>query len=325
MNFPRNKKSFSGSSLIFTVAFIVVLLGFLGLAVYTGLNAYVQNELQNAASSSALVAASSMYDGSTDGVPVRSENFSTIAAQKTFQRILDNSPVLNKLQGQLEPDATSAITIKPLDDSVTVNAKAVIPTPFLALLGVETFQVNASGKARYVKLLFTDQAVIGNIPTNNGLVERKIDLKQPLIDGPGPDIRITNTPGGKLHGYIVEACAGNSCYDVGRAAKLVTPTNGYTILRLYKNSQPRMVIYGDSVIDLGATAPGFTKVGKASTIKIIDDGIPDYYEGGQHLLEMAPTAQNFSRIELYHYAASCSPTGSRCPGVASQGFVPMSQ
>ncbi|MBY0402621.1 MAG: Tad domain-containing protein, partial [Cyanobacteria bacterium] len=150
----------SGSSLVFTIAFIVVLLGFLGLAIYTGLNSFTQSELQNAASTSALVGASSMYDGTvTDPnnlVPIKDAGRAKAAAQAVFDRIKSNSPILNRFTATLDPDPGTGITTRDSDDSVQVNAKASIPTPFLSLIGVDTFQVTASARARYVKAVFGD-------------------------------------------------------------------------------------------------------------------------------------------------------------------------
>jgi hypothetical protein len=320
------------------VAFIVVLLGFLGMAIYTGLNAYVQSELQSAASTASMVGASAYYDGPITGTP---ETFPATdnpdrarqAATQVFNMIVSNSPVLRNMRAQLEPGANGVVTNNG-DDSVQVNAQATIPTPFLSLLGVESFQVTANGRAGYVKRVYQGPGKNGNVyPATPGLKTFTINLSHPLTDGPGPDLKITHR--NRPRGYMVEACSGSggslTCYDITDAATVLRfGIDGAEIRRTFPTANPtapvqRRVVYGTVLIDL-ANAPG--DVRKATAIRLIDDGIPDHFEGGVHKVEVAPglPLSEFEGIEVFHHATTCAAnTTMRCQNrnLRNQGFYMM--
>lgn len=303
-----------GSVLIFTVAFIVVLLGFLGMAVYTGMNAYVQNELQNAASTSAMVGASSYYDGDFGTIsinnlgtfPNQDGTRAAAAATTTFNRIVANSPVLQRMGAQLDP--AGGVTNNNADDSVQVNALATIPTPFLTLLGIDSFQVTANARSGYVKAIYPNATTglssnaLGGNP-NGFAAPMTLNLPYPVLDGPGPDLRITeNQP---YVGYMVEICSENDCYDVTPQA-IPVPNSGNSgafIDRQYTSTVPaqnRRVVYGDVLIDLSQA-----NIRKGSRIVIRDDGIPDQFAGGTLQMLQVPPASSIKGIEVYHYATSC--------------------
>lgn len=319
----------AGSSLIFTVAFMVVLLGFLGMALYTGANALVQNELQGAANTAALVGAAAYYDGTVtnpnNSLPVKCSECATQAAQATFDRIIANSDVLQNVNSQAGAPITNDG-----DDSVRIDATARFPTPFLSLLGIDEFQIEATGKARYVKYTLTNPAALPS--ATGGSVAVRVPgnglLPVPLVDGPGPDLRIS-FGGNPRHGYLVEACTNSSagggatCTDIGPAARMLDPAGGNATMvdRLYP-AGPRRVLYGDAVIDLGATngaynygPNGNTYARKASFLKILDDGIPDLVEAGQRVFYFTAPAPGttVAQLDIYHLSVICPPTNGNCP------------
>lgn len=141
-----------------------------------------------------------------------------------------------------------------------------------------------------------------------------IDLQHPMLDGPGPDLKITNTAGAPMRGYMVEACSANSCVDL--TSQAVTLNNGKVVERFYQG-QPRTIAYGNTIIDLEAAG-----VRKATSIRIIDDGIPDRYDTltapGQIVVESeAAPVIPIAGVEIFHHSTLC-PAGSTIPCQNSQ-------
>lgn len=343
---PRAK----GSSLIFMVAFLVVLLGFLGMAIYTGLNAYVQNELQSAVNTSSMVGASAFYDGDVPNAglnprPKKDQNRATQAATATFNRIIAASDMLTNLNAQI-----SAVTPNPVDDSVRVEASATIPTPFLSLMGVDSFQVSATGKARYVKFTMANPGTLpGGFPGAQVIrIPNAGTLQYPVVDGPGPDLKI-NFGANPKHGFMIEACtnsasaAGAPCTDISPTAVGVDILAGDRVVyRSYPHNagpspRQRRVLYGNMVLDLGATngtfnyGPNATNYArKASFLKIIDDGVPDHTAPvalGSPLVRQLyltnPPGSAIASIDIYHLAVSCPPTTSNCSVPAGMNLSAM--
>ncbi len=309
----RLKKA-KGSILVFTVAFIVVLLGFLGMAIYTGMNAYVQNELQNATSTAAMVGAAAMYDTNYGTIsnnnpgtfPSRDVNNAETAARAVFAKIVAQSPILaaSRMNGRLDMTGGTGVTVNSGDDSIQVNSIATIPTPFLSLMGVDSFQISANARAGYVKNMFRNPTI--QLGGGSARVAT-IALQHPMLDGPGPDLRITNPAGGALRGYMVEACSSTSCVDL--TSQAVTLNNGRVVQRFYQG-QSRTIAYGDTIIDLEAAG-----VRKATSIRIIDDGIPDQFVAASNQIFVEPETaplSNLAGVEIFHHSTLC-PAGSTIP------------
>jgi hypothetical protein len=311
-------KKEKGSILVFTVAFIVVLLGFLGMAIYTGMNAYVQNELQNATSTAAMVGAAAMYDtnygtisnNNPGSFPSKNTANAETAARAVFGKIVAQSPILaaSRMNGRLDP--AGAVTVNAGDDSIQVNSIATIPTPFLSLMGVDSFQITANARSGYVKNMFRNPIQLGG----GSVRVATINLQHPMLDGPGPDLKITNAAGAPMRGYMVEACSGNSCVDL--TSQAVTLNGGVVAQRDFMG-QVRTVAYGNTIIDLEAAG-----VRKATSIRIIDDGIPDRYDTlpapGQIVVESeAAPGSNIAGVEIFHHSTLC-PAGSTIPCQNSQ-------
>jgi hypothetical protein len=312
----------SGTSLAFATIFLIALLGFLGMAIYTGMTAYVQGELQKAITTSALVGATAYYDppyATTDYAPEKNSTNAEIAANRTFEHIVPNTPLANF---GVTPAALT-VNPSPNSDALGLEATASIQTPFLSPLGINSLNIAATARARYVKYLIQNPVNLN--PFTNAKREELIVLRHPLIDGPGPDLKIESGP--TWHGYIVEACneRGNTCYDISNTARLVDPEQGGIVDRTYPNGARRRVLYGDTYLDLGAIqkqnlGPHYSnRVFKASYLKIKDDGIPDRVEMEDGLpkliVEFNPSALTLERIEIYHLAVSCPPPPPDNPGM----------
>ncbi|MBY0450968.1 MAG: hypothetical protein K2X01_10125 [Cyanobacteria bacterium] len=327
------RKACSGSVLLITLVVFVVLLGFLGIAVYSGLNAFLQAELQRAASAAVMAGASSLYDdtNATSNAPQRNTSQALTATQETFDNIVAHS---RPLTGYLA--ALDLPVYDPVDDRIHVQSRLQIPTPLFSPLGINQLIVDAQGDARYVKMVLENPV---NLNTQTGPWVQEITLDYPVVDGPGADIYIRQPPtsSGGFHGLIFEACSGTRCYDITRAVRF--ESNQGLALDVTFDSPPappknqRRVAYaGGYYIDLNGVnlprgynihTPAQFDVLKATKLRIIDDGIFDQYNPttGRRSLELQPAATQVSRIEVYHQAIMCPPSVP-CPPPAGSVFKP---
>ena len=90
----KMRKSYSGSTLVVTLSVLLLLIGFMGIGVFVGVQAYLQSELQKAADTSVMVGASEMFVSTGSSKPTLNAGAATSAATQTFQAILANSPAL---------------------------------------------------------------------------------------------------------------------------------------------------------------------------------------------------------------------------------------
>lgn len=265
-----------GSVLVIVALLSAFLIGFLGVAVYTGLNMYLQNELSNAVTLASGVGASAYYDTfDAMGIPQKNAANAQTAAQSTFANLVASNPALTGFNTQL---VGGAATVNAVQETVRVEATASVPTPLLAPIGIDSYDLSAVSLARYARreLFPTPQT----LPTLTGPGYLVRTLTPPLVDAPGPDlyVGVAPTPGSGYHGLLVEACAGNKCYDLGAAARMADATSVIAD-RQYPGGITRRVLYGNFYIDLSAVNPtlGYNKsIKKATIIKIIDDGFHDY-------------------------------------------------
>ncbi|MBK8191237.1 MAG: hypothetical protein IPK79_12405 [Vampirovibrionales bacterium] len=329
---PGERRAQRGSVLIVVTLLSVFLIGFVGVAVYTGLNMFLQSELSNAAATAAGAGAAAFYDKfDANGGPLKSADYAQTAAADTFRHLVESSPALSGFNAQLKGGAP---TIDAARETVTVDAVATIPTALLAPIGIEKYDVSAITMARYARrnVLTTVPQAIDTV-SGPGYIMRT--LNPPMIDGPGPDlyVGVAPTPFFGYHGVLVEACGGPRCYDVGAAAVLADAT-GAVADRRYPGGVERRVLYGNFYIDLGAvnTALGYNKnVKKADRIKIIDDGFNDYIKpdgtrargmeippGAIPLPTPAMPGTLIQSVQVMHNAVYCPASGG-C--VAPTGYV----
>lgn len=296
------KSSCRGTSLALMVVMLTLMLCFVGVAIYSGLSAYLQEELQKTASTAAQVGATAFYDNSNpDGSPLKTSGYPAMAVQQTFQHLIAANPSLQNFNVTL---VNGAPQVDSTQNTVTVSAQLSIPTAFLSFAGINTIGLQANGAAQYVQYVLNNPV---NIDTQNGPLEQTVLLAYPLVDGPGPDLLIQVAPGSPLHGYMVEACSGNTCYDITGAAKVV-PGSGMVMDKTI-NGQPQRVIYGNVYIDLQALGPAYSSgVKKASSLRFVDDNVPDRYNPATQALEveMQPVNTVISSITIYHFSVACA-------------------
>jgi hypothetical protein len=297
-------KAHAGSTLPLFALMAITLIIALGAATYIGLNLVVQHELQKVVSTAAMVGGSSFFDDiDGNGAPVKSPTKAGQAAQAVFTNALTASGMLTNMGATL----TSGPTVG--GNTVSLSAMATIPTPFLAPVGINQLRLNATGVGQSVAL----QLPPISIDTTSSDLTRSIPLSDPLVDAPGVDLHVVS--GLPLHGYRIEACSGGKCYDITRAAKLDGP--GFTVdAPLGVGGPMGRVIYGSAYIDLAATGPQYAAfVKKASSLRLIDDGIYDQYDigSGQRSIELLPQPTTFNQIEVYHFGSLCTNTGACTP------------
>ena len=292
-----------GNVLVIVTVLMVFLLGFLGISTYTGLTSYLQNELQSAVSAAAGTGASAMYNGFDGSNFLSTSATAQQAAQSTFNTIVAEHPALSGFGVTLSsPPAVNAAS-----GIVRVDAELSIPTGFLAMIGISSYEINAQSVARYAWRLVPSADT--TINTKTGPYFRTIALDPPLIDGPGPDISFeTQVSGGGLHGVLLEICSNNKCSDLGHAARAI-PGKGRMTERNYPGVGARRVMYGSFVVDFGATGAGTYNqdVKKGAYLRIVDDGIHDYLVPGtwERGIELDPAPTMVQAALIGKYAVYC--------------------
>lgn len=317
----KNRASHGVSMILFAVTGMM-LVGFLGIALYAGLNAYIQTELQQMANGMAQAGARSLYDNfDASGQPIPSTGQSQAAMAAVQGRFLSANPALQSFGGVavLDQSADSG------SEMVSVTLQKNIPTPILGFLGINTISIQAASIARYAQMSIPPG--FSSINTATGPYVRQINLDPPLLNGPGPDIYInTGISGGGYHGLMLEVCSAGTCVNVGRGARIAN-NNGVIVERSY-GGQTYRVLYGQFFIDMDAIG---VDVRKGVALKIIDDGIHDYYTNLNSAvpsrgLELVPAATRPSSLRLMRFAVTCSASGSACnlPSAFIPGSTPYS-
>lgn len=302
------RKAASGVVLASIAAFGAVLIGFMGVGIYVGLNAYIQSELHNATSAAVIAGASALYDEvGAGGAPVYNTGRGVIATQQVFNKIISRNPALQAFGAGISEGPTVND-----DRTILLGATAQIPMPFLAPIGLGTIGIRARSMAQYAR-----QSLPAGRFTMSSLsapFTRAVNLDPPLLDGPGTDLYII--PDALNHGYMVEVCSAGQCVDVSKAAR------GTVVDRMYFGRR-RQVIYGPAYIDLGAINgfEGYNKLAqKGAQLKILDDGIPDRQGGGGRALELFVRPTVFTGVFVYHHATLCDVRSRLCN--VTGGFEP---
>ncbi len=303
-----SKKSKKGSALSILVVLLTALLGFLGIAIYTGLNAYLQNELQNAVSSAAGAGAAAYFDSfdPATGEPLLSSALAKQSAQTTFDNVIAANPAMTSFGATL---VGGAPTMDDAQQTVTLEATATVPTPFLALIGISDYTIEATATARHARTNVDPDSF--TINTKTGPYYRVLNTDPPIVDGPGPDMFLSvGASGGGTHGVLIELCSNNKCYDIGGVAKAFNP-DSIVADRNYPGFGVRRVLYGDFYIDLGGTGFGYNQnVKKGAAIRLVDDGVHDYMvvgsAGTQRGIELDPQPTKITGIRTFHHAVFCA-------------------
>lgn len=285
----------------------MLIIGFLGISIYSGLQSYVESDLQRTSMNAAMTGAAAYYSGvGPNGKPVPNVALAQSVARATFANIMNNS----SLKGF---NATlSQVVNNDNNDSITVTSTASILTPFLNPLGIRTIETSATSTARalrYEPTLFTGPIRILPVAGNLASYSKKISLAFPLVDGPGSDLYVEQNFATQ-QAYIVEACNDTECYNLIKGAipvgtsKLVTLADG----------NPALI--GTAMIDLAAAG-----VRKASSLRFVHGNDYNSYNAG--VLNPAPTGPTplvIQRVMLFGYAGACV-NAQTCPVPA--GFVPV--
>lgn len=299
------RRKHRGANLAILCAMAVMIIGFMGISIYTGLQAFIEGDLQRASMNAAMAGAAAYY-GKTDGSgkPTPDSGGAQGIATSTFNAIASNS----SLGGF---NATATASSNDNNDSITITAKAGIATPLLAPLGINTIETNAKSTARALKYeptQFTGTLRIQPVDGNIGSYSRVIQLAFPLVDGPGTDIYVEQDAA-MQQGYVLEACNNTECYNLTPGATKVGSSQILTV-----NGMP--VVYGTATFDMAKAG-----VRKASKLRITHANQFDYYNAGAGPTPTpAGTPLSIRRIFLFGYAGACV-SDQNCPVPA--GFSPV--
>ncbi len=230
-----------GANLALFCGVALLLIGFMGICIYTGLQAFVEGDLQRVTMNAAMAGASRFYSETGNfGKPMPSPGNATAYAQQTFNQIIQGSSLKGfdaKITGVSATDAS---------DSVTVTSTALIQTALLSAVGIKNIKFNATATARAIKYeptLFTGPIQILPDGQNLESYSKTLTLSFPLLDGEGTDLYVEQ-PAEAQQGYVVEACNPTSCYNIVEAA---TPVGTSQILTATNGER---LIYGTATFDL---------------------------------------------------------------------------
>jgi len=301
------RRSNPGANLMLLCAVALMIVGFLGISIYSGLQNFMESDLQRISMNAAMVGASRYYKSATGSAtaPTPDSGGAISAATQTFNTLTSNSSI-----NGFSPSLTS-VTNNDTTDTITVAAKASLDTGFLSPIGISTIEVNATSTARALKYQPTNFTGPVKITPDGASVDtysETMTLAFPLVDGPGNDLYVEQDFANQ-QGYVVEACNDTDCYDVTSAA---TPV-GSSQLKAVNGVQ---ALYGTAMIDIGKAG-----VRKASKLRFTHSNNFDTYNQGA--LGPVPTAPNpliIQRVMLFGYAASCV-SATNC-GVPA-GFDPV--
>lgn len=303
------RKRHRGANLALLCGVALLILGFMGICIYTGLQAFMEGDLQRTAMNAAMAGASRYYSGlGTSGKPTANAGNATGYAQSTFQGIVSNS--------SLGGFGASIVSVASNDsnDSVTVTAKATLGTGLLSPVGISQIQVNSTATARAVRYeptAFTGPIEIEPDGTTLASYSRILELAFPLTDGEGTDLYVEQ-PAEAQQGYVVEACNRETCYNIVGAA---TPVGTSQIIA---GPGGERLIYGTATFDLRKVG-----VNKATRLRFTHGGNfeePYYNAGAETEYEATAIPLTIQRVMIFNHASACV-SSDNCPIPA--GFAPV--
>lgn len=290
------RKCYQGSHLAIFCALALLLIAFMGISIYTGLQVFLESDLQRATMNAAMVGSSAYYSKvGAGGKPTPDPANAESLARDTFFGIASNSSL-----GGFGA-TTMSVTHNDGNDSITVNTKASLGTALLAPIGISALEVNAKATARALKYeptAFLAPIKINPVSTDIGSYSRIINLTYPLVDGPGTDLYVEQDAADQ-QGYVLEACTATKCYNLASGATKVGTSPGV----LTRNGVD--AIFGSATIDLKKAG-----VNKASQLRIThnNDFNSGYFQNGSPVDydAAAPKPLTLKRIMLFGYAGACA-------------------
>jgi|GEM_PF-2147559 len=304
---PVRRKRQSGANLALLCMMGVIILGFVGVCMYGGMQAYVEGDLQKASMGAAMAGAAAYY-GKTDaqGSPAPDSAGAISAATTAFNSAVSNSSLKGfnvTLNGVNNNDS---------NDSITVDAKATISLPFLGLVGISQMQVNAlatAGALRYEPTLYTGPVKILPVAGDINSYSANMKLNFPLVDGPGTDLYVEQDAA-LQQPYVVEVCNSASCYNVGAGATPVGTSQKITL------ADGSVAIVGTAAIDLQKAG-----VRKGSMLRFTHGNVFDSWtNGAANAPPTVATPLTIRRVMLFGYGSACVDKDT-C--YLPQGFVPV--
>ncbi len=298
-----------GGNLMMLCAVAVLIIGFMGVCIYTGLQAFIEGDLQRSSMNAAMAGASRYYSGvGTGGKPMPNAGAANAYATSTFNQIVANS-ALNGFGATL-----NGVTNNDGNDSITVEAKAAINTSLLTPIGISKIEMTAKSTARAIKYeptAFTGPIEIEPDGTTLASYSRVLELAFPLTDGEGTDLYVEQDAAAQ-QGYVVEACNLTTCYNLVNAA---TPV-GTSQIRTGASGDK--LIYGTATFDLKEAG-----INKATRLRFThgNDFDGGYFNAGAALpYDTTPLPLTIKRVMIFGHASACV-DAKLCPIPA--GFAPV--
>lgn len=303
------RKSCKGANLALLCGVAVLIIGFMGICIYTGLQAFIEGDLQRVSMNAALTGASRYYNGvGAFGKPTPNVGVATDYARNTFQGIAGNGSLSGF--GATVSDVVS----NDANDSITVTSKATLDTTLLSPIGIKQIEVNSTATARAVKYeptAFTGPIEIQPDGTTLASYSRTLDLAFPLVNGQGTDLYVEQ-PAEFQQGYVVEACNLENCYDIVDAA---TPVGTSQILT---SPAGQKLIYGTATFNLDRV-----QINKATKLRFThgNDFVTGYFAAGVATpYDATLLPLTIQRVMIFHHASACA-APDNCPIPA--GFAPV--
>lgn len=289
---PVRRKRSRGANLAILAAVGAMLVGFMGISLYTGVQAFLQNDLQRVTTGAAMAGAAAYYSAvGPGGKPTPNPAGARTIATNAFNTAVSNGS-LNGFNAQIVNISNNDST-----DSITITSQGTLNTPFLAPIGISQIQANATATARALKYeptIFTGPVRIEPVSTQLESYSQTIQLAFPMVDGPGNDLYVEQDAS-MQQGYIVEACNNTQCYSLVPGA---TPVGTSQILTV----NGVQAIYGTAIIDLERAG-----VRKGDKLRFTHaNNFDSYNSGALNPVPLVPTPLEIRRVFIFGYAGACA-------------------
>ncbi len=304
---PRYRRRHPGSNLLLFCGIGALVVGFMGMALYGGLQTFVETELAHSAMNAAMTGAAAYYSGVDSGThrPIPNATSAQALAGSTFAAIV-NSSSLKGFNATLVSATSNDAT-----DSITVTARAGAALPFLRALGIQSLETTATATARalrYEPTLFTGPLSIQPTPGDLASYSQSIQLEFPLVDGPGGDLYVEQNMA-MQQAYVVEGCNETECYNLAGGA---FPVGSSKVVTLIDGTR---AIVGSAIIDLAQAG-----VRKASVLRFVHGNNFSVFNAGVLQTANSTNPLVIQRVMLFGYAGACV-DDKTCAIPA--GFVPV--
>lgn len=283
-----------GANLALLCGVAVLLIGFMGICIYTGLQAFVEADLQRTTMNAAMAGASRYYSGTgTSGKPTPNAGEATSYARSTFEGMVGSA--------SLSGFDASIVSVNNNDanDSITIASRAKMNTSLLTPIGISQIEINATATARAIKYeptAFTGPIKIEPDGQTEASYSKVLDLAFPLVDGEGTDLYVEQ-PAEAQQGYVVEACNEQTCYSIVDAA---TPVGTSQVLA---SATGERLLYGTATFDLSKVG-----INKATRLRFThgNDFDGGYYNmGAATEYDTTPLPLTIQRVMIFNHASAC--------------------